>query len=247
MKTVRFIIVIALTLAAILAILSPTMLAQALPPTVTEMLRLEDFPLLGSCTKIASQLMSALHGGNKPTIEIVTSSIGEGFMDELLSLLMVAVLSIPVSLILAFLLYRPLAENGWKLPLYASLYLCSMILAWALYRKVYFAGLIEGLIKDNISDLTLQTIVNYLTQLLSVAAIGAIALRIAAGLLAAKLVIGHVIVPALLALLRAILFAFILALLYLWQAQPSVWQTALPLIAGAVLVSVLTDQGFFRK
>ena len=150
MKTVRFIIVIALTLAAILAILSPTMLAQALPPTVTEMLRLEDFPLLGSCTKIASQLMSALHGGNKPTIEIVTSSIGEGFMDELLSLLMVAVLSIPVSLILAFLLYRPLAENGWKLPLYASLYLCSMILAWALYRKVYFAGLIEGLIKDNI-------------------------------------------------------------------------------------------------
>ena len=102
-------------------------------------------------------------------------------------------------------------------------------------------------IKDNISDITLQTIVNYLTQLLSVAAIGAIALRIAAGLLAAKLVIGHVIVPALLALLRAILFAFILALLYLWQAQPSAWQTALPLIAGAVLVSALTDQGFFRK
>ncbi len=53
--------------------------------------------------------------------------------------------------------------------------------------------------------------------------------------------------PAVLALLRAILFAFILALLYLWQAQPSVWQTALPLIAGAVLVSALTDQAFFKK
>ena len=247
MKTVRLLIIIALTVAAILAILSPTMLAQAFPPAVTEALRLEDFPLLGSCTKIASQLISALHGGNKPTLEIVTGAIGDGFMDELLSLLMVAVLSLPVSLILAFLLYRPLAESGWKLPLYASLYLCSMILAWALYRKVYFAGLIEGLIKDNINDQTLQTIVNYLTQLVSVAAIGVIALRIAAGLLAAKLVIGHIITPALLALLRAILFAFILALLYIWQAQPSVWQTALPLIAGAVLVSALTDQGFFKK
>ena len=152
-----------------------------------------------------------------------------------------------VLLILAFLLYRPVAENGWKLLLYASLYLCSMLIAWALYRKVYFAGLIEGLIKDNINDQTLQTIVNYLTQMVSVAAIGVIALRIAAGLLAAKLVIGHIVVPALLALLRAILFAFILALLYLWQAQPSVWQTVLPLIAGALLISALTDQGFFKK
>ena len=88
---------------------------------------------------------------------------------------------------------------------------------------------------------------NYLTQMVSVAAIGVIALRIAAGLLAAKLVIGHIVVPALLALLRAILFAFILALLYLWQAQPSVWQTVLPLIAGALLISALTDQGFFTK
>ena len=247
MKTVRLLIIIVLTVAAILAILSPTMLAEAFPPAVTELLRLEDFPLLRSCTKIASQLTAALHGGEKPTIDIVTGAIGDGFMDELLSLLMVAVLSIPVSLILAFLLYRPVAENGWKLLLYASLYLCSMLIAWALYRKVYFAGLIEGLIKDNINDQTLQTIVNYLTQMVSVAAIGVIALRIAAGLLAAKLVIGHIVVPALLALLRAILFAFILALLYLWQAQPSVWQTALPLIAGALLISALTDQGFFRK
>ncbi|MBQ7455358.1 MAG: hypothetical protein IJS53_02840, partial [Clostridia bacterium] len=186
MNTFRVIVILLLTAVVLLAICAPALLAGVLPPELVNAASLEEFPLLGTCSSVAQGLIAAIRGGQNVTAEIVTNALGDSFFDELLSLLMVAVLTIPISLALGTLLYKPLYQGALaKGLLYVSLNLCSVMIAWVIYRKVYFRLLIEELIQKNITDLTLQTIVNYATQLFSVAAIGLVVVRLILALAAA--------------------------------------------------------------
>ena len=245
MKTLRVIVICALTLAVVLAIVSPALLQGIVPDALINAARLDEFPLLSTCTRVASDLVSALRGGEKLSLDIVTNAVGDSFWEELLSLLMVAVLSIPVSLALGFLLYKPLYEGALRKGLlYASLNLCSVMIAWILYRQVYFALLIEGVIKENINDQTLQIAVSSLAQLASAAAIGAVALKLAVAFLATKVVVGKILLPIIGTVVRTLLFAFLLALMLLLQANPAQWTVIVPLMIATLAVSALSDSLF---
>lgn len=242
MKALRFTLIFLLTAAVLLAILSPSLLGGILPKDVVDLVRMDEFPLLGTCSRIAAGLIDTLGGGGILTFEIVTNALGDNFLDELLSLLMVAVLSIPVSMILGALLYRPLYKGLlMRGLLYVSLNLVSVLIAWVLYRQFYFRLLIEGLITKSINDQTLQNVLNYLTQLLSAAAIGAIAIKVAVAFMAAKIMIHKIIFPVIGTLIRTLLFAFLTALMLLWRANPAAWTLILPVMAVTLVVSGISD------
>ena len=115
---------------------------------------------------------------------------------------------------------------------YCSLNLVSVMLAWVVYRQVYFPVVVQGLIEQNITDQTMQGVVSFLTQFLSAAAIGAVTIKIALAVVAAKVVLGKVVLPLIGTLVRTFLFALIVALLMLLQADITAWTIILPLILG---------------
>ena len=242
MKGVRAVIIIALTAAVLLAIVAPSMLQGILPEEIITAANMEEFPLLNSCGWIARQIMEAIHGHQKMTVDIVAKAIGPNFLDELMSLLMVAMLTIPVSMILGFLLYKPLYQGALvKGLLYLSLNLCSVMIAWIIYRQIYFRLLIEGLIQKNITDTVLQQAANYVTQFFSALLVGAVTIKIGVALLAAHVVLSKMILPIIGTLLRTLLFAFLTALIMLLQYNPQEWQILLPMMLVTLIVSGLSD------
>ena len=104
LKLVRWILVLLLTAAAVVMVMSPSLLAGVLPQAWLDAASLKDFPLLKSCTALAGQLIGAVRGQVAPGLAMVTESLEADFLQGLLSLLMVSVLTMPVSLILGFLL-----------------------------------------------------------------------------------------------------------------------------------------------
>ena len=82
------------------------------------------------------------------------------------------------------------------------------------------------------------------TNLLSAAAIGAVTIKIALAVVAAKVVLGKVVLPLIGTLVRTFLFALIVALLMLLQADITAWTIILPLILGVLIVSGLSDCAF---
>ncbi|MBR5231967.1 MAG: hypothetical protein IKW00_06950 [Clostridia bacterium] len=242
MKTLRIIVIILLTAAVLLVITSPALLSGILPENILTTAKLEEFPLLGSCVEIASQLIASLKAEALPPIAVVTNAIGPTFWDELSSLLMVAVLSIPVSLLLGFLLYKPLYRGPiWKTLLYISLNLVSVMAAWIIYRRFYFTFVIEGLLMENITNTATLTVVNFLTQLISAAAIGTLALKVALAALATRIVVGKIIMPIIGTLIRTLLFAFFIALILLLQSDPTTYMLTLPVMLAALGLSAVTD------
>lgn len=242
MKTLRILLISLLTAAVLLMILSPALLTGILPDSLLTAAKLDEFPLLGTCLTIASQLIAALKAEALPEISIVTNAIGPTFWDELSSLLMVAVLSIPVSLILGFLLYKPLYRGPiWKTLLYVSLNLVSVTIAWIIYRHFYFSFVIEGLLMENITNKATLTIVNFITQLVSAAAIGTLALKIALTAIATRVVIGKILMPVLGTLIRTLLFAFFMALLLLLQSDPATYMLSLPVMLATLMLSAISD------
>ena len=242
MKPLRTILIIALTAAVLLAIASPALLSGILPESILTAAKLDEFPLLGSCVKIASQLISALKAETLPPITVVTNAVGPSFWDELSSLLMVAVLSIPVSLLLGFFLYKPLYRGPIrKTLLYISLNLVSVIAAWIIYRRFYFTFVIEGLLMENITNTATLTVVNFLTQLISAAAIGTLALKVALAALATRIVVGKIIMPIIGTLIRTLLFAFFIALILLLQSDPSTYLLTLPVMLATLGLSAVTE------
>ena len=244
MKTLRIILICALTAVVVMAICAPAMLQGVVPDAVISAASIQEFPLLGACSRIAGQLVSAIRGQEHVTIDIVTNALGDNFFDELLSLAMVAVLTIPISLALGFLLYKPLYKGALtKGLLYASLNLCSVMIAWIIYRQVYFRLLIEGLIAQYIPDLTMQTVVNYLTQMVSVVVVGALAVKIAV-VMVARVAVNKVILPLIGTLVRTILFAFFTALILLLGANTGDWTVIVPMMVVTLIVSALSDGVF---
>ena len=245
MKTVRWILIAVLTAAAVIMIMSPSLLAGVMPQTWLDAVSLQDFPLLKTCSALATRLIQLLRGQIAPNLAVVTESLEDHLLQGILSLLMVSVLTIPVSLILGFLLYKPLYSGPLvRGALYCSLNLVSVMIAWVLYRLVYFPTVIQGLIEKNIADQTAQNIVGALTQLLSAAAIGTIAIKVALALVAAKLVMSKVILPLIGTLVRTFLFALIVALLMLLQADVTIWTVVLPAIVAILIIGGLSDCAF---
>ena len=76
------------------------------------------------------------------------------------------------------------------------------------------------------------------------AAIGAVTIKIALAVVAAKVVLGKVVLPLIGTLVRTFLFALIVALLMLLQADITAWTIILPLILGVLIVSGLSDCAF---
>lgn len=245
MKAVRWFLVAVLTVCAVMMIMAPSMLTGILPQAWLEAAGMQDFPLLKSCTTLAAKLIQAIRGQAVPDLSMITESLEDDFLQGLTALLMVSVLTIPVSLILGFLIYKPLYKGALvRGALYCSLNLVSVMLAWALYRKLYFPLVVQGLIEQNITDQTLQSVVSFLTQFASAAAIGAIAIKIALAAVAAKVVFSRVILPIIGTLVRTFLFALIAALLMLLQAELAAWTIILPLILAVLIVSALSDCAF---
>lgn len=242
MKTLRILLISLLTAAVLIVIISPTLLSGVLPESILTAAKLDEFPLLGACLGIASQLIAALRAESLPAITIVTNAIGPTFLDELSSLLMVAVLSIPVSLLLGFLLYKPLYRGPiWRTLLYVSLNLVSVMIAWIIYRHFYFNFVIEGLLIENITNQATLTLVNFVTQLVSAAAIGTLALKIALTAIATRVVVGKIIMPILGTLIRTLLFAFFMALMLLLQSDPANYMLALPVMLATLMISAISD------
>lgn len=234
--------IVALTVAAVLIIISPAVLQDVIPEEILNAAKLDEFPLLGTCIDIAKQLISSFKQQQLPEISIVTNALGPTFLDELSSLLMVAVLSIPVSLVLGFLLYKPLYHGViQKILLYISHNLVSVLIAWILYRHFYFKLLIEGVLMENFTNEATLTIVNFVTQLFSAAAIGALAIKAALAMLATRIVIGKIIMPVIGTLIRTLLFAFLMAQMLLLQADPSGCILAIPLMLCTLFVSAVSD------
>lgn len=245
MKTVRLVLIGLLTAAVVMAILSPSLLSGVLPASLVEAAGMEDFPLLGTCIRVAARVVTALRGNAAPTLEMVTESLDENFLDELLSLLMVSALTIPVSLCLGFLLYRPLYHGALRRGiLYISLNLVSVMIAWMIYKQVYVRLVIDGVIMQHIADEVAQTLVNSVTQLLSAAAIGIIVVKVALAALAVKVVIGKIVLPLIGTLVRTLLFAFLVALMMLLQADVQAWTVIVPLMLATLIVSGLSDCAF---
>lgn len=241
-KGIRWIIIAVLTAAVVLAICAPSMLQGILPDEVITAANMDEFPLLNSCGWIARQILEAIRGNQQMTVDIVTKAIGPHFLDELVSLLMVSMLTIPVSMILGFLLYKPLYQGALvKGVLYLSLNLCSVMIAWIIYRQIYFRLLIEGLIQKNITDTVLQQAANYATQFFSALLVGAVTIKIGVALLAAHVVMSKMILPIIGTLVRTLLFAFLTALIMLLQYNPQDWQILLPMMLVTLIVSGLSD------
>ncbi|MBQ9298902.1 MAG: hypothetical protein IJ214_00160 [Clostridia bacterium] len=242
MKAIRIILIAALTAAVLLAICAPARLQGIVPDQVISMASMEEFPLLSTCGRIARQLLDAITGHQQITADIVANALGEYFFDELISLVMVAMLTIPVSMVLGFVLYRPLYKGLLaKGLLYISLNLCSVMIAWIVYRHVYFRYLIEGLIQRYITDGALQLAANYITQVVSAILVGAVAVKIAVAVVAARLVLNKVIMPILGTLIRTLLFAFLVAQIMLLQNNPAQWQALIPMMLVTLLVSGISD------
>lgn len=242
MKVLRILLVTLLTAAVLIMIISPGMLNSILPESFLSAARLDEFPLLGTCLSIASQLIAALKAEALPEITIITNAIGPTFLDELSSLLMVAVLSIPVSLLLGFLIYKPLYRGPiWRTLLYISLNLVSVMIAWIIYRHFYFSFVIEGLLMENITNEATLTIVNFVTQLLSAAAIGTLAIKVVLAALATRIVIGKIIMPVIGTLIRTLLFAFLIALILLLQSNVNAYLLALPVMVATLILSAVSD------
>ena len=213
-----------------------------LPDRMLSAARLHEFPLLSTCLNLANQLMASVQNKTMPEITVVTDALGPAFLDELSALLMVAVLSIPVSLILGFLLYKPLYRGVFRrMLLYISHNLVSITIAWIIYRQFYFNFVIEGLLMENFTDQATLTIVNFITQFFSAAAIGALAIKTALTMLATRIVIGKIIMPVIGTLVRTLLFAFLIALLMLLQSSTGDYMLALPLMLGTLLISAVSD------
>lgn len=245
MKAVRWFLVAVLTVCAVMMIMSPSVLTGILPQAWIEAVGMQDFPLLKSCTTLAAKLIETIRGQAVPDLSMITESLEDDFLQGLTALLMVSVLTIPVSLILGFLIYKPLYKGAIvRGLLYCSLNLVSVMLAWALYRKLYFPLVVQGLIGQNITDQTLQSVASFLTQFLSAAAIGAIAIKVALAAVAAKVVFSRVILPIIGTLVRTFLFALIAALLMLLQADFAAWTIILPLIVAVLIISALSDCAF---
>ena len=242
MKAFRLILIVALTAAVLVAICAPALLQGILPDNVIHMACMDEFPLLNTCGRVARSLMDVLHGQRKPALDIVTNAIGPNFLDELVALIMVAMLTIPVSMLLGFLLYKPL-YNGLltKGLLYISLNLCSVMIAWIIYRQVYFRYLIEGLIQQYITDETIQTVTNYVTQMASAILVGAVAIKIAVAVVAARLVLNKVVMPIIGTLIRTLLFAFLVAQIMLLQYNPDQWTVLAPMMLVTLIVSGISD------
>lgn len=245
MKVVRIVLIALLTAAVVMAILSPSLMVGILPQEIIDAASMENFPLLGTCTRIAANLVGVIQGGVPPTFGVVTDALEENFLSDLTALLMVAALSIPVSLLLGFVLYKPLYRGVlMRCVLYVSLNLVSVMIAWILYKQVYFRYLIEGLIEKNVTDETMQTAVNALTQFLSAAAIGTLVIKIALTILAAKVVIGKLVMPLIGTLVRTLLFAFLVALMMLMQADMQTWTVIVPVMLVTLVVSGVSDYAF---
>ncbi len=245
MKALRLTVIIALTAAVLLAICAPTLLQGYVPDDILRIASMDEFPLLGTFIRIARRLMESIQEHERVTAEIVTNALGEHFTDELISLAMVAALTIPVSLLLGFLLYKPLYKGVLiKGLLYISLNLCSVMIAWILYRHVYFRYLIQGVIQQYITDDTVQLATNYLTQAVSAVLVGAITLKIALAVMAAHLVFSKVIMPIIGTLIRTLLFDFLTAQILLIQHAPQDWRVLVPMMLVTLAVSGLSD-GFF--
>lgn len=242
MKAIRALAICALTAAVLLAILAPQMLAGILPDEVIHAASMDEFPLLNSCGWLARRILDAVRSHEKVTVDIVTKSIGPNFVDELLSLLMVAMLSVPVSMILGFALYKPLYEGSLpKTFLYISLNLCSVMIAWILYRQLYFRLLIEGLIQKYITDDAMQQAANYVTQFVSALLVGAVTIKIGLAVVAAHVVLHRMLLPLLGTFVRTLLFAFLTAQIMLLQNNPQEWRILLPMMAVTLIVSGLSD------
>lgn len=242
MKTVRVFVICLLTAAVLAAICAPSVLQGLMPETVVSAAAMDEFPLLGTCSRIAQQLLTAIRGQEHITLGIVTNALGDHFADELLSLVVVAMITIPVSLILGALLYKPLYEGaGAKVLLYISLNLCSVMIAWIIYRQFYFRLLIEGLIQKYITDQTLQTAVNYVTQLASAALVGGVAIKIALAVVAARVVLGKILMPVIGTFIRTLLFAFLTAQIMLLHANPAEWNILVPMMLVTLIVSGISD------
>jgi len=242
MKTLRILLITLLTAAVLIVIISPGLLSGIVPDTVLAAARLDEFPLLGTCLNVAVQLITALKAERLPELSIVTNTIGPTFLDEISSLLMVAVLTIPVSLLLGFLLYKPLYRGPiWRTLLYISLNLVSVMVAWIIYRQFYFNFVIDGLLIENITNQATLTVVNFITQLVSAAAIGTLALKIALTALATRIVVGKIIMPVIGTLIRTLLFAFFIALMMLFTSNPSAYVLALPVMLATLILSAVSD------
>ena len=225
-----------------LAILSPALLQGFLPEALLNAAKLNEFPLLGSCIDIAAQLIAALKQQSLPEIAVVATALGPTFLDELSSLLMIAVLSIPLSIALGFLLYKPLYRGVIRRALlYISHNLVSVMAAWILYRQFYFKYLIEGVLMQKLTDQAALTIVSFITQLFSAAAIGALAVKALLTALATRIVIGKIIMPVIGTLIRTLLFAFLIALMLLLQSNPADCIPALPLMLLTLILSGIND------
>ena len=129
----------------------------------------------------------------------------------------------------------------WKTLLYVSLNLVSVMIAWIIYRHFYFSFVIEGLLMENITNQATLTIVNFVTQLISAAAIGTLALKIALTAIASRIVIGKIIMPVIGTLIRTLLFAFFMALLLLWQSDPATYALSLPVMLVTLMISAVSD------
>lgn len=242
MKALRGTLIILLTAAVLLAICAPGVLRNLVPDAVLDMARMDEFPLLKTCASIARQLMDVLLGQRQATVDIVTNALGDHFVDELISLVMVAMLTIPVSMLLGFLLYKPLYKGMiTKGLLYISLNLCSVMIAWIIYRQVYFRYLIEGLIQQYITDDALQTITNYVTQVASAVLVGAVAIKIAVAVVAARLVLNKIVMPIIGTLIRTLLFAFLVAEIMLLQLNPDQWMILTAMMLGTLILSGVSD------
>lgn len=245
MKVFRWIVVGLLTAAALLVICAPVLLQRVVPPEYIQAVSLDQFPLLSTCGRIARQLANTIASHGRVTADIVVGSLGEGFWDELVALIMVAVLTIPVSMALKYTLYHPL-QSGllWTPLLYASLNLCSVLIAWVLYRQLYFRLIVEGLIEQYINEGVLQTAVNYVTQLLSAFLVGAAAIKIAMVVLAAHFVINRMVMPLIGTLIRTLLFAFLVAQILLLRENPDSLTVLACMMAATLAVSGVSDAIF---
>ena len=68
MKTLRILLITALTIAVLMAILSPALLSGILPESLLTAARLDEFPLLGTCLTVASQLIASLKAEIMPPL-----------------------------------------------------------------------------------------------------------------------------------------------------------------------------------
>lgn len=245
MKALRFVIILILTAMAALIICAPSLLQQYLPAEIVSAASLDDLPLLNTCGRIARQLLEVLEGDRAPAMEIVTNAIGDGFMDELIALVMVALMTIPVAAVLNILLYKPLYSGPVvKGLLYVSLHLCSVMIAWFLYRQVYYRLLIEGVIQQYINSETLQTAVNYLTQGISALLVGAVAIKILVAFMAAQVVLHKILMPIIGTLVRTLLFVFLVTEIMLLQANPDHWKMLALMMLGTAVLSGISDAIF---